>query len=108
MLRTRTLASLSSAASRRSSVRSYGNCKAPTIDGQMPMILNNELVKSAATDYVEIINPATQEKLSKVPISTKAELEAAAASCAEAFPAWRNTSVSNRARVMFKWQALIR
>jgi hypothetical protein len=88
--------------------RNYGNCVAPTIDGDMPMVLNNELVKSKASEFVDIINPATQEKLSRVPLCTQAELEAATASCAEAFPGWRNTSVSNRARVMFKWQALIR
>lgn len=88
--------------------RNYGNCVAPTIDGDMPMVLNNELVKSSASEFVDIVNPATQEKLSRVPLCTQAELEAATASCAEAFPGWRNTSVSNRARVMFKWQALIR
>jgi malonate-semialdehyde dehydrogenase (acetylating)/methylmalonate-semialdehyde dehydrogenase len=89
-------------------VRGYGNCKAPTIDGQLPMMLNNEMVKSSATEFVEIINPATQEKLSMVPLLTQDELKAAAASCQEAFPAWRDTSVSNRTRVMFKYQQLIR
>lgn len=72
------------------------------------MMLNNEFVKSSATEFVDIINPATQDKLSQVPICTMDELKAAAASCQEAFPAWRDTSVSNRARVMLKWQQLLR
>ena len=55
----------------------------------MPMMLNNEFVKSSATEFVDIINPATQDKLSQVPICTMDELKAAAASCQEAFPAWR-------------------
>jgi len=88
--------------------RAYGNCKAPTIDGQMPMMINNELVKSSATDYMEILDPATQEKRSMVPYCTHEELRAATEACQEAFPAWRNTSVSNRVRVMLKWQDLIR
>jgi len=110
-------------------VRSYGHAKVPTIDGQMPMMINNEFVKSSATEFCDIINPATQEHLSHVPLCTTAELKAAAASCQEAFPAWRlarprrpmrppelapdgvtgrDTSVSNRARVMLKWQQLLR
>jgi len=86
----------------------YGNCKAPTIDGQMPMLINGELVKSKATETIDIINPATQEPLSQVPLCTYDELRAATEACQEAFPAWKNTSVSNRVRVMLKWQHLIR
>ena len=88
--------------------RSYGDCIAPTLDGQMPMLIDGEFKMSQAKDHVDIVNPATQEKLSRVPICTQEELQAAAASCQEAFPAWRNTSVSNRVRVMLKWQQLIR
>ena len=88
--------------------RGYGDCIAPTLDGQMPMMVNNEFKMSQAKEHVDIVNPATQEKLSRVPICTQEELEAAAASCQEAFPGWRNTSVSNRVRVMLKWQQLIR
>ena len=72
------------------------------------MVIDNQRVASTATSHVDIVNPATQEKLSRVPLCTPSELEAAVASCKAAFPAWRDTSVSNRARVMFKWQALIR
>lgn len=94
--------------SSRALSRSYGNCVAPTFDGFMPMLIDNEFKKSEATDFVDIVNPATQEKLSKVPLCTQEELKAATASCAKAFPGWKNTSVSNRVRVMLKWQALIR
>merc|ERR1711907_147060 len=72
------------------------------------MLIDGEFKMSQAKDHVDIVNPATQEKLSRVPICTQEELQAAAASCQEAFPAWRNTSVSNRVRVMLKWQQLIR
>jgi len=74
----------------------------------VPMVINNEFVKSTATEFIDIINPATQEPLSRVPICTAVELRTAVESCEAAFPAWRNTSVSNRVRVMLKWQALIR
>ena len=87
---------------------SYGDCVAPTIEGDMPMMIDNVLLKSEATEHVDIVNPATQEALSRVPLCTAAELERAAASCEAAFDGWRNTSVSNRSRVMFKWQHLIK
>eukprot|EP00658_Telonema_sp_P-2_P003184 TRINITY_DN11169_c0_g1_i1.p1 TRINITY_DN11169_c0_g1~~TRINITY_DN11169_c0_g1_i1.p1 ORF type:complete len:527 (-),score=164.75 TRINITY_DN11169_c0_g1_i1:284-1864(-) len=104
----RSCAALTSNRSIAQRVRHYGNCVAPTIDGTMPMFINNELVKSSATDSVDIVNPATQEKLSRVPLCTAVEMRQAVESCEAAFPAWRNTSVSNRVRVMLKWQALIR
>lgn len=46
--------------------------------------------------------------LSKVPESTDEEMEAAVAAAKAAFPAWRDTSVSVRSRIMFKLQELIR
>eukprot|EP01043_Picozoa_sp_COSAG02_P023908 COSAG02_NODE_1291_length_13431_cov_8.436919_4_plen_143_part_00 len=46
--------------------------------------------------------------LSRVPESTDDEMEAAVAAAKAAFPAWSNTSVSVRSRIMFKLQELIR
>jgi len=81
---------------------------APTLDGTVPLIINNELVKSKATEFLDVINPATQEKIAKVPISTADEMQAATDAAQAAFPAWRNTPAPQRARVLFKWQQLLR
>ena len=51
---------------------------------------------------------ANQEVLSRVPESTDEEMESAVAAAKAAFPAWSNTSVSVRSRIMFKLQELIR
>lgn len=88
MLSSRAPRALSSLSTLRHA-RMYGNCKAPTIDGQMPMLINGELVKSKATETIDIINPATQEPLSQVPLCTYDELRAATEACQEAFPAWK-------------------
>jgi len=53
-------------------------------------------------------DPATQRVLANAPQATLAEMNAAVDAAAAAFPGWAATSVSNRARVMFKLQALIR
>jgi acyl-CoA reductase-like NAD-dependent aldehyde dehydrogenase len=51
---------------------------------------------------------ATQEVLSQLPLTTTAEFNAAVQSAKDAYPKWRSTPVSTRARVMFKLQELIR
>eukprot|EP00850_Spirogloea_muscicola_P000256 SM000001S04658 [mRNA] locus=s1:1583260:1588310:- [translate_table: standard] len=51
---------------------------------------------------------ATQELVSRVPLATGAEFEAAVAAARDAYPAWRATPVTARARVMFRLQALVR
>lgn len=46
--------------------------------------------------------------MSRLPETTSAEFDAAVAAAKAAFPAWRRTAVSQRARVMLKLQQLIR
>jgi len=51
---------------------------------------------------------ATNELVTRVPKSTSAEMEAAVASCKEAFETWSKTTVLTRQQAMFKLQHLIR
>ena len=57
---------------------------------------------------MEVRCPATQNVVAVTPQATLDEMNAAVDAAAAAFPAWSSTSVSNRARVMFRLQALIR
>jgi malonate-semialdehyde dehydrogenase (acetylating)/methylmalonate-semialdehyde dehydrogenase len=52
-------------------------------------------------------NPATGEQHAVVNFATVSEVDAAVAAAKAAFPAWRATSLSRRAEVMFKLHALI-
>ncbi len=56
----------------------------------------------------DVNDPSTQALLSKVPLTTASEFDAAVANAHAAFPAWRETSLLTRQQVMFKLQALIR
>jgi len=78
-----------------------------TIPG-VPLLINGEFVQSASADWREIINPATQERLARVPFATVDEVNAAVAAAKAAFPAWRKTSIGTRARIFLKYQQLIR
>ena len=58
--------------------------------------------KSAATEFVNVTNPATAEVIARTPISSKADVDAAVQSAAEAFPAWRRTPAGERIQYLFK------
>ncbi|TDR73282.1 CoA-acylating methylmalonate-semialdehyde dehydrogenase [Paludibacterium purpuratum] len=72
------------------------------------LLINGEFVDSQSRDWREVINPATQEVLARVPFATAAEVEAAIAAAQAAFAGWKNTPLSARMRIMLKFQELIR
>jgi len=72
-----------------------------------PLYINGEWVQSKTDKWIELHNPATNELVALVPEATQSEMRAATEAAQKAFPAWRDTSVSARARIMFKLQQLI-
>lgn len=65
-------------------------------------------MESKSKQWLAVHNPATQELLCRVPLSTAAELHAAVASAKAAFPRWRDTPVPARTRIMFRFLELIK
>jgi len=63
--------------------------------------IGGKWVPSTSGQTLDVTNPATGEVLCKVPLSSKAELEAAVAAAHAALPAWRKKSVIDRARWLF-------
>jgi len=64
-------------------------------------------VASKAAETVDVINPATGEVLGRTPLSTAAEVDAAAQAAAAALPAWRQTPAQDRIQYLFKLKALL-
>ncbi|HSD77452.1 MAG TPA: aldehyde dehydrogenase family protein, partial [Solirubrobacteraceae bacterium] len=56
---------------------------------------------STSRETLDVTNPATGEVLARVPLSSRADLDAAVAAAREALPAWRAVSVIARARMLF-------
>ncbi len=56
---------------------------------RVPLLIGGKLVQSTTTEWRDVINPATQEVLAKVPFATRAEVDAAVATAKEAFKTWR-------------------
>ena len=63
--------------------------------------------KSAASEFVNVTNPATAEVIARTPVSSKADVDAAVQSAAEAFPAWRRTPAGERIQYLFKLKVLL-
>ncbi|MBN3757437.1 CoA-acylating methylmalonate-semialdehyde dehydrogenase [Paraburkholderia sp. Tr-20389] len=72
------------------------------------LLINGEFVESSATEWRDIVNPATQQVLARVPFATREEVDAAIRSAHAAFATWKNTPIGARMRIMLKYQALIR
>jgi malonate-semialdehyde dehydrogenase (acetylating)/methylmalonate-semialdehyde dehydrogenase len=72
------------------------------------LLINGEFVESSTREWRDIVNPATQEVLARVPFATADEVDAAIRSAQAAFATWKNTPIGARMRIMLKYQALIR
>jgi malonate-semialdehyde dehydrogenase (acetylating) / methylmalonate-semialdehyde dehydrogenase len=69
--------------------------------------INGHWTDSSASEWREVINPATGEPLAKVPLSDAAEVNTAVEAAAAAFPDWRRTPPEDRIQPLFKLKMLL-
>ncbi|MEX5502211.1 CoA-acylating methylmalonate-semialdehyde dehydrogenase [Pseudomonas putida] len=72
------------------------------------LLIDGKLIESRTSQWRDVVNPATQEVLARVPFATTEEMNAAVASAKQAFMTWRKTPIGARARIFLKYQQLIR
>ena len=72
------------------------------------LLIDGQFVESSTSQWRDVVNPATQEVLARVPFATPEELNAAVAAAKRAFKTWRKTAIGTRARIFLKYQQLIR
>ena len=72
------------------------------------LLIDGKWIESKTTEWRDIVNPATQQVLARVPFATADEINAAVAAAQQAFKTWRHTPLGARMRIMLKLQALIR
>lgn len=68
------------------------------------LFIGGKWQKSKTTEFGNVMNPATDEVLARVPFCTPAEVNAAIEAAAAAFPSWSNTPVVERARLLFRFK----
>jgi len=64
-------------------------------------------VASSGTEQLDVTNPATGEVLARVPLSTRGDVESAAAAARAALPEWRSRSAIERARWLFRFRQVM-
>lgn len=69
--------------------------------------INGQHVKGTSGRFGDVYNPATGEVVSQVPLASQGELAAAVEAARSAWPDWAQTTPLSRARIMFKYKALI-
>ena len=68
---------------------------------------DGRLVDGTSGRYSDVYNPATGEVSARVPLASRAELDAAVASARNAFPKWAGTTPLRRSRILNKFRDLL-
>lgn len=70
--------------------------------------VNGGWIEPTVTDYVDVVNPATGELVTRTPICGAGEVNAAAQAADYALPAWRRIPAQERIQYLFKLRDLMK
>jgi malonate-semialdehyde dehydrogenase (acetylating)/methylmalonate-semialdehyde dehydrogenase len=70
--------------------------------------INGKWRPAEASEWLEVINPATAELLGRTPFSTAADVEAAAQAALQAFSGWRRTPAQDRIQYLLRLRDLMK
>jgi malonate-semialdehyde dehydrogenase (acetylating) / methylmalonate-semialdehyde dehydrogenase len=68
----------------------------------VPNYVGGRWAASTATEFVDVVNPATAEVIARTPLSGAAEVDGAVQAALSAYPAWRRTPPGERIQFLFK------
>ncbi len=71
------------------------------------LLVGGEWKESSATEYGDIYNPSTGEVIARVPMGGERDVDQAVQAAKIAFEEWKEVPVVERARVMFRFKALL-
>ncbi len=74
----------------------------------IPQLIDGEWRGSRSRELIEVTDPATQDVLALAPKATADEIEQAIASAQRAFETWREVPAPERARLMLRYQHLLK
>ncbi|WCP68855.1 CoA-acylating methylmalonate-semialdehyde dehydrogenase [Vibrio tubiashii] len=72
------------------------------------LFVGGEFCQSQSSRWIDVTNPATNEVIAKLPCATEDEMERAIVNAETVFHQWKNVAVSERARVMLRYQHLLK
>ncbi len=71
------------------------------------LLVGGKWVASKSQDFSNVFNPSTGELIAKVPMCKADEVDLVVQAAQAAFPAWNDTPVVERARVMYRFKGLM-
>ena len=74
---------------------------------QVQHIINNQRLDSSETEKSEVLNPATGEQVAEIVIAGNKEVELAVSTAKTAFKEWKNTSIAQRTKLLYKFRNLV-
>ncbi len=74
----------------------------------LALYIDGEFIKGGDRREQDVLNPATQEVIGKLPHATRADLDRALAAAQRAFQSWKKTSPLERSRILRKVAELAR
>ncbi|KAB5557028.1 hypothetical protein DKX38_007937 [Salix brachista] len=75
---------------------------------KVPNFIGGKFIVSQGCTIIDVLNPATQEVVSHLPLVTYEEFKDAVIAAKRAFPSWKNIPIATRQQIMFRFQELIR
>lgn len=74
---------------------------------QLTNYINGAFQASQAAEFIDVRNPATAETLARVPLTPRAEVDAAAQAAQAAWEGWRRTPALERIQYLFRLKNLL-
>ncbi|WP_100752582.1 CoA-acylating methylmalonate-semialdehyde dehydrogenase [Vibrio salilacus] len=72
------------------------------------LFIGGEFCQSESNEWLEVTNPANNQIIAQLPCATGDEIERAIESASQAFSVWKEVAVSDRARLMLRYQHLLK
>jgi len=73
-----------------------------------PMIIGKDEVKGSSGEFVEVVNPSTEEIVGAIPVATPEEGDLAVKTAQDAFKTWRDTPAAERGALLMKLVQAVR
>lgn len=69
--------------------------------------IGGQWIEAQTEKYEDVPNPATDQTIARVPLSTPNDIDIAVKEATKAFAVWSKTPVPKRARILFRYQQLL-
>ncbi|MEL7365277.1 MAG: CoA-acylating methylmalonate-semialdehyde dehydrogenase [Pseudomonadota bacterium] len=72
------------------------------------LFIGGDFCQSDSSEWIEVTNPANNQIIAQLPCATAEEMERAIDSAHDAFASWKEVAISERARLMLRYQQLLK